>query len=297
MLTQLLHVVAPVFAVAALGWLFARSRDVHLASLTDVVLMLAAPALVFHSLASRSLEAGSLLAVAGGAVAQSLVCGLVAWLVLRHLPCTRRLAGSDCRGLYLAAMFPNTGNLGLPLALLAFGPEGLAAAVLVFSAITLVHYSLGVIIISGRANPTHILRQPLVLAALLGAAAGLSRLQLPAPLMASVELLGQAAVPLMLLSLGIRMRTVRLSRLGPAVLAVALRFIPGLATAWLWVSLLGMTGPARGVVLVTGVLPSAVMNFVLAEAYQRRSEDVASAILLGTLASLVAIPIVLATMV
>ncbi len=287
MIAQLLNVVAPVFGVAAAGWVLARLRGVDLASLTDVVLYLAAPALVFHSLATQPLDAGSMLAVGGGTVFQILVCGAVAWIVFRLL----RIEG---RGLYLAAMFANTGNLGLPLALFAFGPRGLAAAVIVYSTVNLVHYSFGLMIVSGSAHPGEALKMPLLHAAAFGVVAAVTGLAPPQPVMRGLELLGQAAVPLMLLSLGVRLRSVRLRRPGLAVLLVALRFGPGLSAAWLWVSLFGLQGAERGVILLTGVLPSAVMNFVLAEAYGQQGEEVASAILLGTLMSVVAIPIVLA---
>ena len=110
----------------------------------------------------------------------------------------------------------------------------------------------------------------------------------------ALELLGQAAVPLMVLALGVRMRTVRLRRPGPAVAAVALRMVPGLLVAVAWTSAFGMTGAERGVVLVTGVLPSAVMNFVLAEAAGEQGEEVAAAILIGTAAAVVVVPAVLA---
>jgi predicted permease len=286
---QLLHVALPVFGVVAVGWVFARLRAVDLASLTDVILYLTAPALVFHSLASRSLDPAGMLGVGGGVIVQSLVCGGAAWLVFRLL----RVEG---RGLYLAAMFPNTGNLGLPLALFAFGQEGLAAGVVVFTSITLIHYTLGLMIVSGSPHPGEALRMPLVHAAVLGVVAGLTGVAPPGPVMRAIELLGAAAVPLMLLSLGIRLRSVRLRRPGLALLAVVLRVGPGLGAALVWVALTGLEGPERGVVLLTGVLPAAVMNFVLAEAYDQQAEDVAGAILLGTALSVILIPVLLASL-
>jgi predicted permease len=225
--------------------------------------------------------------VGGGVVFQSLACGAAAWLAFRLL----RLRG---RGLYLAAMFPNTGNLGLPLALFAFGSEGLAAAVIVYSAISLVQFSLGVMIVSGSPHLGKVLRLPLLHAALAGIVMALCNVTVPTPVMRGLELVGGAAVPLMLLGLGARMRSVRLTRPTLAVLGVALRVVPGLLAALVWVALAGLHGPERGVVLLTGVLPPAVMNFVLAEQYGQQGDEVASAILLGTLLSVAAIPLVLA---
>jgi len=289
MLGQLFSVVLPVFGVAAAGWVFAGFRRVELGTLTDIVLYLAAPALVFHSLASRPLTAAAMAAVGGGAVFQVLVCGAVAWAVFRALR-------TPARGLMLATMFPNTGNLGLPLALFAFGQDGLAAAVIVFTAVTVVHYSLGVMVVSGSAHPAAALKMPLLHAAVFGIVAAVTGWLPPEPVMRGLELLGEATVPAMLLSLGIRMRSVRLRAPGRALLAVVLRMAPGLLAALAWVHVFGLEGPERGVVVVTGVLPSAVMNFVLAEAYDQQGDEVASAILLGTAVSVVVIPLVLATL-
>ena len=286
MIAQLVEVVAPVFGVAFVGWFFAGFKKIELAPLADVVIYLAAPALVFASLLEKRIELSSLLLVGGGAVFQTLVCGAAAWLAFRAF----KVGG---RGLYLAAMFPNTGNLGLPLALFAFGASGLSVAVIVFVAISLVHYSLGLMIISGKGHPGEALKMPLMHAALLGVALALAGVELPGPLMRGISLLGDATVPLMLISLGIRMRSVRLRKPGRAFLAVALRMGPGLAAALLWCAVFGLEGAERGVLLVTGVLPSAVMNFVLTEAYGESGEEVASAILLGTLLAFLAIPAVL----
>ena len=284
MLGQLLHVVLPVFGVAAAGWVFAGVRRVELGTLTDIVLYLAAPALVFHSLASRPLTVSAMAAVGGGAVFQVLVCGAVAWAVFRALR-------MPARGLMLATMFPNTGNLGLPLALFAFGQEGLAAAVIVFTAITVVHYSLGLMVVSGTAHPGAALKMPLLHAAVLGIVASVTGLLPPVPVMRGLELLGEATVPTMLLSLGVRMRSVQLRAPGRALLPNQIA-----SHRPRRVHVFGLVGPERGVVVVTGVLPSAVMNFVLAEAYDQQGDEVASAILVGTALSVVIVPIVLATL-
>jgi hypothetical protein len=173
---------------------------------------------------------------------------------------------------------------------------GLAAAVIVFTAVTVVHYSLGLMVVSGSPHPAAALKMPLLHAAVLGIIVAVTGWLPPEPVMRGLELLGQATVPTMLLSLGVRMRSVRLRAPGRALLAVALRMGPGLLAALAWVHLLGLEGPERGVVVVTGVLPSAVMNFVLAEAYDQQGDEVASAILLGTALSVIVVPIVLAAL-
>jgi predicted permease len=280
------QVVLPVFGVAAVGWYFAGRHPVDERGLAAIVIQLSAPALVFHSLVSRPLETGSLLRVGGGVIFGSLVCGLLGWLLFRQ-----RFEGR--RGLYLAAMFPNTGNLGLPLALTAFGVAGQTVAVVVFVAISMVHYGLGTMILAGTRNPLPALRSPLVLGALLGLGVASSGLELPKPVLRFTEILGSAAVPVMLLGLGVRLRSVRLGTLGRPLLAVALRMLPGFGAALLWTSVFELQGVERSVVLLTGVLPPAVMNYALAEAHDQGAEDVAAAILLGTLIAIGTIPAVI----
>lgn len=286
-LETLYQVVLPIFGVAAVGWYFAGRHTVDERGLAAIVIQLSAPALVFHGLVARPVPPENLLRIGGGVMFSSLVCGAVALVCYRALRIEKR-------GLYLAAMFPNTGNLGLPLALLAFGEAGHAVAVVVFVAISLLHYSLGVMIVAGTRNPARVLRSPLVLGALLGIGIAWSDTQLPQPLLDFTRILGQAAVPLMLLGLGIRLRRVRVHSYARPLLAVLLRMGPGFVAALAWCSIFGMTGVERAVVLVTGILPSAVMNFVLAEAHDQGADDVAAAILLGTSASILVIPAVLA---
>ncbi len=286
MISALFEVALPVFGIAFLGWLFAGWRRIELSGVADLVLYVFAPALVFSSLTEQSVDGRRLLLVGGGAVFQVLVSGAVAWAVFR-------LARVPGRGLYLPAMFPNTGNLGLPLALFAFGAEGLSVAVIVFVSVVLFHFSLGLAIVAGDARPSRLLRMPLVWAAVLGVALSFTPVELPEALGKMLEIVGQGTVPLMLLSLGIRMRSVRLRRPGLAFLAVALRMVPGLAAGFAWVALFGLEGAERGVLLVTGVLPAAVMNFMLAEAHGEQPEEVASAVLLSTLIALATIPAVL----
>ncbi len=283
----LLNIVLPVFGIAGVGYYLAGRRVIDEASIATIVIEVSAPALVFHGLVSRRFELASLWEIGGGVVFASLVCGLAALIVFRALRYPRR-------GLYLAAMFPNTGNLGLPLALLAFGEAGLQAALVVFVAISLTHYSLGMMIVSGSAQIWRPFRTPLVIGALLGIGVAVVQLELPKPLLDFTDLMGQATVPLMLLGLGIRLRSVRVTTLKLPLLTVLLRMVPGLIAGLLWCWLWELKGVERAILLVTGVLPPAVMNFVLAEAHDQGAEEVAVAILFGTLISMGTIPALLA---
>ena len=113
--------------------------------------------------------------------------------------------------------FPNAGNLGLPLSLYAFGPEGLGYAIVFFSTSSVANFTLGQAISAGRANWRGLVRQPILYAVALGIALSYGQVEAPAWLAATISLIGDMTVPLMLLMLGsslgqLKDRLVRASR-------------------------------------------------------------------------------------
>ena len=116
---------------------------------------------------------------------------------------------------------------------------------------------------------------------------------LPRIVMEPIEMLGAMAVPLMLLTLGIQLRTLAVRDLRHSAVAVGIRMVGGFACVWLFLTAFGVEEVDRGVLLLMSVMPAAVINAVIAQRYGTDAPLVASAIVLGTLASLVAIPIAL----
>jgi len=274
--------IVPVFGIVALGWWLAGRQAVHAATLADLALLIASPALVFSILSRADLAVARWATLAGGTVwiaaATALLGGLYAW---------RSGVG---RGLVLPCAFWNAGNMGLPTARLAFGPEGLeAAAVLNFSA--------GIWIAKGRGGLAETLRLPLLWAAAAGLAVAVWDGNLPRALREPVDMLGDMAIPLMLLTLGLQLRGLRVGDLGHSSVAVAVRMGGGTAAAVAFVALFGVTGVERQVLLLAGVLPAAVVNAVLAQRYETAPGLVASTILLGTALSVATIPAMLVAVV
>ena len=109
------------------------------------------------------------------------------------------------RGFALPVLFMNAGNMGIPLALFAFGEPGLQRATLMFVIITFLQYSLGIYLLSGRGNWTEIFRLPLIYATIAGLILNLSRMTIPELLFQPISMLGQATIPIMLVSLGYRL--------------------------------------------------------------------------------------------
>jgi predicted permease len=196
-------------------------------------------------------------------------------------------------GLTLPVLFMNAGNMGIPLSLFAFGEPGLQRGTLFYVISTLLHYSLGLYILSGRGSAGEIFRLPLIYAAVGGLLFNVAEIQIPEPIFQPLSLLGLSVIPLMLVSLGYRLYSLRSLAWGHSFAGAIIRVVGGFASAYLLVTLLGIEGINRQVILLYGSLPSAVINFMLTEKYSRDPELAASIILFSTVLSLYSVPLVL----
>ena len=205
---MVLQIVAPVFALAATGFAWVRlGLDCDTAFVTQLAMTLAVPALIFTALARSGIEAG-----AAGRLALASLAGYVAVAAATWALC--RAAGLWMRT-YLAPLpFGNTGNLGLPLALLAFGREGLGYAVVVFATGAMLQFTGGLWIVAGGGAPTRALREPLVGATLAGGLVLWRGWTVPDVAYDALALVGQMAIPPMLITLGVAM-----ARLAPGGMA------------------------------------------------------------------------------
>ena len=169
---------------------------------------------------------------------------------------------------------------------------GFQRATLLFVIITFLQYSLGIYILNGRGTRTEIFRLPLIYAALAGLSVNLSQIHIPELLMQPVTMLGQATIPIMLITLGYRLYQFESLRWGHAVGGALVRIVGGFIAAGAAVYLVGAGGVNRQVLLLYGSLPAAVINFVLTEKYRQDPGLAASIVVISTFLSTFTIPIV-----
>jgi predicted permease len=282
---SILGTIVPVFAVVAVGFGLGGARSIHARTLSDLALWVTSPALLFSLLSGTTLDLERFIGLGAGTVAIVAGTALLAALYVR----VARVG----RGFLLPALFFNGGNMGLACSRLAFGPPGLEAAAVPFVSIALLTSLFGVWIAKGENGLGEALRLPLLYGAAGGLALAIAGIELPPLLMEPISMLGAMAVPLMLLNLGLQLRTLDVTDVLHSSFAVAVRMGGGFACAWLVVELAGIDGVDRGVLLLMGVMPPAVINAVIAERYGTDPSLVASSIVLGTALSVVAIPLVL----
>jgi predicted permease len=277
--------VLPVFLLIAVGFLFARWKKISLASVTEIIVYLGTPSLVFGSLASKPVYVADIAVLCSGVLIIFTVVGLLIRLYFF-------IFRFSSRGFTLPALFMNAGNMGIPLALFAFGQPGFQRATLMFVIITFLQYSLGIYILNGRGNWTEIFRLPLIYAALAGLAVNLTQIRIPGVLMQPVTMLGQATIPIMLITLGYRLHQFQSVQWDHAVGGALVRIVGGFSAAHVAVYLIGAEGVNRQVLLLYGSLPAAVINFALTEKYRQDPGLAASIVVLSTFLSTFTVPIV-----
>lgn len=287
MLERLAGVIIPVFSVVALGWFWGRRVKPDMAVVNRLSMNVLSPALIFSALSSRSFDLWDNRLLIAGGIGVVLGSGLVAWPIARMLR-------EDHRTFVPPMMFNNCGNMGLPLAVLAFGEPGFVAMVAMFTISNLLHFTLGAWMIDHHARFGGLLRNPMVWSTVAGFAFAIVHPPLPDVVAVTIKLVGDALIPMMLLSLGVRLTAIRWADAKIGVIGGVVCPTTGLLAAAALAPLLSLDATQAGLLFLFGCLPPAVLNFMVAEHYRQEPGKVASIVLIGNLMAVIFVPIGLA---
>ncbi|HXF64325.1 MAG TPA: AEC family transporter [Caldilineaceae bacterium] len=285
--------VLPVFLIAFAGFLVAWKIPIEGRALGQVTFYLATPSLVFRSLYQMEIDFQALQQIALIAAAVTVAAGAMGWLIGFDQDRRRRAA------LILTSAVSNNGNMGIPICFFAFGQAGLALGTLYYVVSSFLSNTVGVVVASsGQASLLASLRQSLRTPMIYAATAGLLFNWLggeaPLPLFRAIDLLANAAIPLLLVLLGVQLRSAPVMQ-GQAVIlrSAVVRLVLGPLLAWQLCLLFGVSGVGRDVVILQAAMPTAVMTAVLATEFDAAPRLVASVIFVTTLASMVTLSLVL----
>ena len=277
----------PVFLIAGAGYLLSRWLQVSPQTLSQVIFYIFSPCLIFNLLTNNQLSGGDILSMMLLAGLTAAAVGLLTWLAGRALKLERRMLAA----VLITSMFMNAGNFGLPVILFAFGEAGLAYASLFFVTNSILNYTVGVAIASmgstGFAQAlSNLLRIPTIYALALAVLFMRTGWQVPLPIERTTQLLGNAAIPAMLVLLGFQLKNVQWSgRAVPLALAGSMRMLVGPAIALGFSLLLGLQGPARQAGILEAAMPAAVLNTVVATVYDAEPSFVTAVVFMTTLLS------------
>ncbi len=281
-----LNTVIPVFLIIFVSYFIAKKRHISLDPLIDIAIYIATPCLVFSAIQQHELVLSDFFKLAASSVFVVLACGGIGHLLLTLLKIKKK-------ELLMPMMFMNSGNIGYPINMFAFGAIGLSMAVKydVFNALLV--FSLGVYIAAKKASLKEVFRLPLVYAAVLGITFAIFDLRLPMLLMRPIELVGGAAIPLQLIILGMSLTKVNLKDLKLAFLGAGFRIGIGFLLGLIAVMVLRPEEISRNVILMQSAMPSALFTVILAQKYKRDSGLIASTVLISTLLSMITISAIL----
>ena len=287
MLIRIVSIIFPLFAIAALGYFIGRRGQPDLSYANKLNMDVFVPALVFAALAGEDFRVDEFGPLALATLVVVVGSGLLGWALARALKI-------DVKTLVPPIMFNNCGNLGLPLAVLAFGEQALAPAVVMFMVSNLLHFSYGAWLLDHDTRLIDLWRIPSVAATFLGLGVSAAGIEIWAPLMQAIKLLGDVVIPLMLFSLGVRLADAHLDSWRAGLLAALARPLAGLAIVAPLLLIVDLPPEQRALLLVFGALPPAVLNYMFAERYKQEPDKVASMVMIGNLAAIVILPLILA---
>ena len=283
-----LNITAPVFILAAVGYGWVKlGFEYRVEFVTRLAMTLSVPCLIFVALMTAAIDPQALGSLS---LASFTAYGLVSIVFLGIIK-LRKLDTST----YLAPLvFGNTGNLGLPLAMFAFGEEGLSYAVVVFAVMAILSFTIGVWVVAGGGSPIRVIKEPVVAATFLGALFLWQGWQTPIFLTNALELIGQMAIPIMLITLGVAIARLETNDMGRAVWLSAIKVVVSAGAAWTAARWFGLAPIPSAVLIVQLATPVAVTSYLLAEKYGHEAQPVAGLVVASTLLCVISLPLILA---
>lgn len=289
MLAELFAVMAPVFVGASLGFVWIRMGHAYpVEFVTKLVFNIGTPALILASLSGAEIDAGSFGRTMLGTLLVLVGMGALTFAVA---PLLRK----DWRVILSPMMYPNTGNMGLPVMLYAFGSAGFAFAIAVMVTVSLVQFSFGTLISSRSGRPLRTLaRTPSIYAILIALTILLTDTRLPLWLDNTLDLMSGFTVPLMLITLGVSLGSIQVRSLSAGVGFSVVRTLAAALLASAIGFLLQLPPLAHSILVLQMSMPIAVFNYLFAQRAKREPQYIASLVFCSTLLSFLYLPLLLA---
>jgi malate permease and related proteins len=287
---KLFEVLFPVFFVVGIGYYLGKKNPkIDTTFITTFAANIGSPAMIIYSLNAefitfevfKSYFWYYLIAISCFfVVGVSLLYFLKVKDIIRELP---------------PLLMPNTGNLGLPLSLFAYGQSGLGVAGAISALIILFHFTVGVFLADRKFNFDVIIKSPPFYAIIISVILLYYNIKLPTFIENTSSLLTYATIFLILMSLGIALTRLKVFSLNKALVCSFGRVILGPIIGFGVIKIFNLNGFAAGVLLIQCSMPSAVLNYLIATMYSSKKivDSVASTIVVSTFMSFVTIPIVI----
>ncbi len=292
MLSELLAILAPIVISTAIGYIWGKTgTDFPTDFISRIVMNIGTPCLIVGAMAKVALDPGVMGQVALATALAMAVMALLGWLLIRSMKL-------EIAAFLPPLVFPNNGNMGLPLCLFAFGQTGLALALGSFMVMMVATFTFGLLLVASgeggwRSRVKEVARQPVIYAMFLAVVLLVTHTPLPRWMGNTLDLLGGIAIPLMTIALGVSLAGLKIHFWQRSLLFSCLRVFGGMLLGYLACLVIGLEGVPRKVVLLQSAMPIAVFNYLLALRYNHRPDEVAAMVLVSTLVAFIGLPFLL----
>ncbi len=286
MLIQVLTIISPIILIVLTGYLYAKKYETDMSISNRLTIDLFLPALILSVLSSEEFQIYDYRNLALGALLIIFISGLIAFIFAK-------INKINIKTFVPPMMYTNTGNIGLPLALFAFGKSAIPAALVLFIIENTLHFTLGIKTLDKSSSIIGVLRNPIVLAAIFGLLLNSMDLSLPEILLNPITMIGDIAIPLMLFSLGVRLVDINLDDWKIGAIGALFRPISGLIALAIVIPWINIDKTNQALLVIFAILPPAVLNFMVSEKYNQEPKKVAALVLFGNLFSVITISLAL----
>ena len=285
---KLFEVLFPVFFIVGIGYFLGKKKsDVHTAFITNYSANFGAPALFIFAITSSGVKFDifaeyfiySIIALSSFAVVGVIFLIFMKKDYIRPLP---------------PFFLPNTGNMGIPICLFAYGTLGMGVAAAISSLVVLLHFTVNVFLASKRFDIFIILKSPSSYAVIIAVAFLYFDMEMPKFVLNTVMLLGYAMIVLILMSLGISLTQLKVFSFKSSLISSVGRVILGPVIGFFIIKIFNLSGYAAGVLLIQSSMPSAILTYLIAAMYSPKKivDNISSMIVVSTLMSLITVPII-----
>jgi predicted permease len=290
MILQILEITTPVFVLALIGYGWTRTGlPFDIPFVTRLAMQVSIPCLIFSVLSGIEVDPVVFRDLALASLVMYALIAAVSYVLIRG-------GGLDRRAYLAPTIFANTGNVGLPIALFAYGEEGLAYAMVIFAVMAALSFTVGLMMITEKASPLEALKQPVFHASILGILFTAQGWPVPDVVQNTLSLIGQIAIPTMLITLGVAVAQLDVRDLGRALSVSLAKAAVGALSAIAVAAAFALGEIATGALIIQAIMPVAVTSYMLATRYDADPDSVAGLVVVSTLVSIAVIPLALAAL-
>ena len=285
---KLIDVIAPVFFVIGIGYYLGKKNpEINTDFITTFAGNVGTPAMIFYTITTTGVTLSvfteyfiySLIVIGGFSIV-----GIIFLLLLKK----------DFISELPPLILPNTGNMGIPICLFAYGTAGLGVASAIASVIILLHFTIGVLLAKKNFSFEILIKNMPIYGIIVSVIFLYFEWDVPGYLENTTFLLTYATIFLVLMSLGIALSRLKVVSWTHASILGAVRVIIGPLIGFGLIKFLNLNGFAAGVLLIQSCMPSAVLTYLVGSMYSERKvvDSVASVIVTSTVMSFITIPVV-----